>query len=62
MAHDSTIWVAAAEFVKRHGMEAPKLAQEWSHALAERQEDAAAAICLQIGEAAGELLAKVSSG
>lgn len=50
------MWVAAAEFVKRHGVEAPQLAQEWSQALADRDETEAASMCLEIAEAASELL------
>jgi hypothetical protein len=56
MEHDGAVWVAAAEFVKRHGVEAPQLAQEWSHALADRDETEAASMCLEIAEAASELL------
>ena len=37
MEHDRTVWVAAAEFVKWHGPQAPELAQEWSQALADRE-------------------------
>jgi cobalamin-dependent methionine synthase I len=56
MEHDRTVWVAAAEFVKRHGVQAPELAQEWSQALADREETDAAAMCSEIAEAASELL------
>ena len=56
MEHDRAVWVAAAEFVKRHGAQAPRLAQEWSQALTDRDEAEAASMCLEIAEAASELL------
>jgi hypothetical protein len=56
MEHDRAVWVAAAEFVKRHGAQAPRLAQEWSQALAAREETEAASMCFEIAEAASELL------
>jgi hypothetical protein len=58
MEHDRTVWVAAAEFVKRHGPQAPELAQEWSQALADREETEAAAMCSEIADAASELLSR----
>jgi hypothetical protein len=61
MEHDRTVWVAAAEFVKRHGAQAPQLAQEWSQALADRKETEAAAMCLEIADAASELLSDCSA-
>jgi hypothetical protein len=56
MEHDQKVWAAAALLLKRHGMEAPAVAKQWSEDLAKRDDPDAAAKCLEIADAANEIL------
>jgi hypothetical protein len=58
MEYDQKVWAAAALLLKRHGVEAPAVAKQWSGDLAKRDDPEAAAKCLEIADAASELLTK----
>ena len=62
MEHVHKVLAAAALLVKRHSEKAPEVARRWSRDLTERNDPEAAAVCLEIAEAASELLAKGTSG
>jgi hypothetical protein len=58
MEHDQKVWAAAAILLKRHGHEAPAVAKQWSTAFIEREDPDAAAKCLEIADAANEILSE----
>jgi len=58
MDHAKKVLAAAALLVKRHSQKAPEVARQWSRDLTERKDPEAAAVCLEIADAATELLAK----
>jgi hypothetical protein len=62
MGRVQKVRAAAALLVKRHGQQAPEVARHWSRDLTERKDPEAAAVCLEIAEAASELLAKGTKG
>ena len=62
MEHAHKVLAAAALLVKRHSEKAPEVARRWSRDLTERNDPEAAAVCLEIAEAASELLTKGTSG
>jgi hypothetical protein len=52
------VLAAAVVFVERHGEQAPEIARQWAKDLIEREDPAAAAVCLEIAGAATALLVK----
>jgi hypothetical protein len=56
MEHDEKVRAAAALLLKRHGKKASEVAKQWSEALATRDDPEAAARCLEIADAANEIL------
>jgi hypothetical protein len=62
MKHAEKVREAAALLVRRHGEKAPEVVRHWSRDLAERNDPEAAAVCLEIAEAASKLLTKGKRG
>jgi hypothetical protein len=56
MEHYEKVLAAAALLVKRHGQKAPEIARQWARELTKRRDAEAADVCLQIANAANELL------
>jgi hypothetical protein len=56
MTHDVKISTAAALLLERHGQAAPDVARQWARGLTERRDQDAAAMCLDIADAAEKLL------
>jgi hypothetical protein len=61
MDHDLKVWATATLLLERYGQNAPEVAQQWSRELTERHEPEAAARCLEIVDAANNLLARSAS-
>jgi hypothetical protein len=56
MKHDQKVWAAAAILLKRHGQTAPEVARQWSRDFTAREDPEAAAMSIEIADAANEIL------
>ena len=59
--HTQKVRAAAALLVGRHGQKAPEVARRWSRDLTERQDPEAAALCLEIANAANAIIEGIAA-